>query len=357
MTTPERRFADALAKAREEWAAADAAAGAARAGCELADGGVLVPLFGRPHLVTHPGGEATVGGRRRAGRAGPHRRRHPAAALPADSPTALRRPASGRRTASCRTGSSTRRRSPAGRRRRSRGRSPARRPASTRSAPPRAPPAATRSRWATRRSASSPCRASTSPSSSGPATTRSRARPACSSTPTRATTCRPRTSPASAASSPTGWPRPHGPRPPSGCRRDRLSEALPPILLVNGASPRRGVGGTPLQEARRASRGSHDWGGTDGTKTIHLLGLLPVVATLCLAPVAAARSQGDARREAVLRRHPVRAELDRRAPTAISPLPATPTPTRGCRCRRASSRVASAGAMPPAPRTWAIVRC
>ena len=55
--SPERRFADALAKAREEWAAADAAAGAARAGCELTDGGVLVPLFGRPHLVTHPGGE------------------------------------------------------------------------------------------------------------------------------------------------------------------------------------------------------------------------------------------------------------------------------------------------------------
>ena len=59
-TPPERRFADALAKAREEWAAADAAAGAARAGCELADGGVLVPLFGRPHLVTHPGGEVTA---------------------------------------------------------------------------------------------------------------------------------------------------------------------------------------------------------------------------------------------------------------------------------------------------------
>ena len=57
---PERRFADALAKAREEWAAADAAAGAARAGCGLVDGGVLVPLFGRPHLVTHPGGEVTA---------------------------------------------------------------------------------------------------------------------------------------------------------------------------------------------------------------------------------------------------------------------------------------------------------
>ena len=42
---PERRFADALRKARAEWAAADAAACAARAGCELADGGVLVPLL------------------------------------------------------------------------------------------------------------------------------------------------------------------------------------------------------------------------------------------------------------------------------------------------------------------------
>jgi hypothetical protein len=59
-TPPERRFADALAKARAEWAAADAAACAARAGCELADGGVLVPLFGRSHLVMHPGGEVTT---------------------------------------------------------------------------------------------------------------------------------------------------------------------------------------------------------------------------------------------------------------------------------------------------------
>jgi hypothetical protein len=39
---PERRFADA------------------RAGCRLTDGGVRVPLFGRPHLVTHPGGEVTA---------------------------------------------------------------------------------------------------------------------------------------------------------------------------------------------------------------------------------------------------------------------------------------------------------
>jgi hypothetical protein len=61
-TPPERRFADALAKARAEWAAADAAACAARAGCRLVYGGVLVPLFGRPHLATHPGGEVTASG-------------------------------------------------------------------------------------------------------------------------------------------------------------------------------------------------------------------------------------------------------------------------------------------------------
>ena len=57
---PERRFADALVKARGEWAAADAAACAARAGGALTTGGVLVPLFGRPHLVTHPDGAVTA---------------------------------------------------------------------------------------------------------------------------------------------------------------------------------------------------------------------------------------------------------------------------------------------------------
>lgn len=54
---PERRFADALAKAREEWAAADAAACAARAGGEWVGGAVRLALFGRPHGVTHPDGE------------------------------------------------------------------------------------------------------------------------------------------------------------------------------------------------------------------------------------------------------------------------------------------------------------
>jgi hypothetical protein len=63
---PERRFADALAKAREEWAAADAAACAARAGCESVEGGVTVPLLGAPYLVTHPGGEVWAGLERQA---------------------------------------------------------------------------------------------------------------------------------------------------------------------------------------------------------------------------------------------------------------------------------------------------
>ena len=54
---PERRFADALAKAREKWAAADAAACAARAGGEWEGGAARIPLFGRPHVVTHPDGE------------------------------------------------------------------------------------------------------------------------------------------------------------------------------------------------------------------------------------------------------------------------------------------------------------
>jgi hypothetical protein len=58
----EQRFADALVKARGDWAAADAAACAARAGCECTAAGVLVPLFGRRHLVAHPAGRVTVAG-------------------------------------------------------------------------------------------------------------------------------------------------------------------------------------------------------------------------------------------------------------------------------------------------------
>ena len=60
-TPPARRFADALAKAREDWAAADAAACAARAGCACGPAGVVVPLFGRPHFVAHPDAAVTAG--------------------------------------------------------------------------------------------------------------------------------------------------------------------------------------------------------------------------------------------------------------------------------------------------------
>lgn len=63
----ERRFADALIKARAEWAAADAAACAARAGCAEEPGSVILPFFGVPHLVTHPGGEVTVAAPAEAG--------------------------------------------------------------------------------------------------------------------------------------------------------------------------------------------------------------------------------------------------------------------------------------------------
>lgn len=57
----DRRFADALARARADWAAADPAACAARAGCACGADGVLVPLFGRPHLVRHPEVDVTAG--------------------------------------------------------------------------------------------------------------------------------------------------------------------------------------------------------------------------------------------------------------------------------------------------------
>lgn len=58
----DRRFADALSKARADWAAADSAACAQRAGCELTPSGVLVPFLGTPHLVSHPLGEVSVAG-------------------------------------------------------------------------------------------------------------------------------------------------------------------------------------------------------------------------------------------------------------------------------------------------------
>ena len=63
------------------------------------DGGVLVPLFGRPHLVTHPGGEVTADGRPAGGPAGRRPASRPTSPSPSCccttccSPTALRRPA------------------------------------------------------------------------------------------------------------------------------------------------------------------------------------------------------------------------------------------------------------------------
>ena len=66
---PVRRYQIALDRARQEWAAADPAISAALGACSLqapasvprAVGetpvGVLVPYFGLPHWVTHPGGE------------------------------------------------------------------------------------------------------------------------------------------------------------------------------------------------------------------------------------------------------------------------------------------------------------
>jgi hypothetical protein len=59
---PNRRFQFALDRARADWAAADSARCAALAGCTLSPGcataqhGIIVPFFGRPHVVTHPDG-------------------------------------------------------------------------------------------------------------------------------------------------------------------------------------------------------------------------------------------------------------------------------------------------------------
>ncbi len=58
----DRRFRAAWEQARSEWAAADPARCAAQAGCGLSPDGVTVPFFGRPHLVTHPGGDVSAAG-------------------------------------------------------------------------------------------------------------------------------------------------------------------------------------------------------------------------------------------------------------------------------------------------------
>jgi len=57
-TDPNRRFQAALDRAQADWAAADPEIAALLAGCARTPDGVIVPFFGSPHLVTHPGGEA-----------------------------------------------------------------------------------------------------------------------------------------------------------------------------------------------------------------------------------------------------------------------------------------------------------
>ena len=80
MTAPtDRRFADALEKARREWAVADAAGRAEHAGCVADADAVVVPLFGSPHRVTHPGGEVLAGRPGESPEGG--RREHPAVVL------------------------------------------------------------------------------------------------------------------------------------------------------------------------------------------------------------------------------------------------------------------------------------
>jgi hypothetical protein len=53
---PNRRFQIALDRAQADWGTADPARCAALAGCTLTADGVVVPFFGRPHLVPHPTG-------------------------------------------------------------------------------------------------------------------------------------------------------------------------------------------------------------------------------------------------------------------------------------------------------------
>ena len=60
---PPRRFRDALELARSVWEGADPLTQARQAGCEATSAGVVVPFLGRPHLVTHPRGEVTAGGK------------------------------------------------------------------------------------------------------------------------------------------------------------------------------------------------------------------------------------------------------------------------------------------------------
>lgn len=72
MSQLERRFEIAHIRARADWAAADPAACAARAGCELAPEGVIVPFFNRRYLAAHPSGEVAVIGGTAPGGAAAH---------------------------------------------------------------------------------------------------------------------------------------------------------------------------------------------------------------------------------------------------------------------------------------------
>jgi len=57
LTDPNRRFQIALERARADWSSADPDLSATLAGCTRVPGGIIVPFFGAPHLVTHPAGE------------------------------------------------------------------------------------------------------------------------------------------------------------------------------------------------------------------------------------------------------------------------------------------------------------
>ncbi len=54
---PARRFQIALDRSRAAWAGSNPDQVAPLAGCLLAPGGVRVPYFGAPHILSHPGGE------------------------------------------------------------------------------------------------------------------------------------------------------------------------------------------------------------------------------------------------------------------------------------------------------------
>jgi hypothetical protein len=57
LTDPNRRFQIALERARADWSSADPDLSATLAGGTRVPGGIIVPFFGAPHLVTHPAGE------------------------------------------------------------------------------------------------------------------------------------------------------------------------------------------------------------------------------------------------------------------------------------------------------------